>query len=105
MLFRNASGSLTRSSLVISALLILLFQSFPLLRSLAAQDLEPQVLRTFNVGSTANTQIVGAAVNDHLSGNGTAGDFASLSRAHAIVTGDFDGDALQDIAIGAPDTD
>lgn len=67
---------------------------------------EAQVLRIINVGTEANATILGATTNQHLSGNGTAGNFVvSLAnmRAHAIAIGDVNGDGISDVITGAPD--
>ena len=65
---------------------------------------------TFNIDlgavpSPANIRLLGANVDDHLSGNGTPATFSTFPRAHAIAVGDFNHDGFQDVAVGAPDTD
>ncbi|HKP87978.1 MAG TPA: hypothetical protein VJZ26_17880 [Blastocatellia bacterium] len=65
-------------------------------------------LAAFNIDlsvTTANITLLGAAASDHLSGNGTAATSSTFPRAHAIVTGDFNRDGTQDVAVGAPDAD
>lgn len=65
-------------------------------------------LATFNIDlavTTPNITLLGAAASDHLSGNGLAGTSTTFPRAHSIVTGDFNQDGSQDVAIGAPDAD
>ena len=73
----------------------------------ASADLEQiQVLRVINVGTEASATILGATANQHLSGNGTPGNFdvgLGNLRARAIATGDVNGDNIQDIVVGAPD--
>jgi hypothetical protein len=73
----------------------------------ASADLEEiQVLRVINVGTEASATILGATANQHLSGNGTPGNFdvgLGNLRARAIATGDVNGDNIQDIVVGAPD--
>jgi hypothetical protein len=62
-----------------------------------------QTLQTIDPISTdADVEILGAAADDHLSGNGSPGD-TSLTRARALATGDFDNDGIDDLVIGAPD--
>ncbi|HKY04024.1 MAG TPA: FG-GAP repeat protein, partial [Blastocatellia bacterium] len=56
------------------------------------------------VSADADILILGAAAEDHLSGNG-APNGTDLSRARAIATGDFNNDGAADIIIGAPDAD
>lgn len=73
----------------------------------SARFQEAQVLRIINVGTEANTRILGAATNQHLSGNGVSGNFVVNTgnmRAHAIATGDVNGDGISDVVTGAPDT-
>jgi FG-GAP repeat len=55
--------------------------------------------------SPANIRLLGASTDDHLSGNGTPNNFTSFPRAHAIAVGDFNHDGIQDMVVGAPDTD
>src|ERR1044072_9418299 len=74
----------------------------------AADDQFPQTSTVIDLNDTPNPAaltVLGANANDHLSGNGTANTFTTFPRAHAIVTGDFNGDGIQDEAIGATDTD
>jgi len=66
-----------------------------------------QVLRVINVGTEASATILGAATNQHLSGNGSPGLFdVNLSnvRAHAIAAGDVNGDGIADTIVGAPES-
>jgi Concanavalin A-like lectin/glucanases superfamily/FG-GAP repeat len=72
----------------------------------SARFQEAQVQRIINVGTEANATILGAATNQHLSGNGTAAVFdvnAANLRARAIAVGDVNGDGIPDIITGAPD--
>jgi hypothetical protein len=76
--------------------------------SATTDKLFPQVntiIDLSTVPSPAAVTLFGAGPNDHLSGNGTASVFSGFPRAHAIVTGDFNKDGFQDVAIGAPDAD
>jgi hypothetical protein len=66
-----------------------------------------QAVRIINVGTEATTTILGASANQHLSGNGAAPTFdvnSSNVRAHAIATGDVNGDGIPDLVVGAPDS-
>ncbi|HKV38336.1 MAG TPA: LamG-like jellyroll fold domain-containing protein [Blastocatellia bacterium] len=72
--------------------------------SMRADSQEPQSLGlggdvTVNAGLT----IVGEGIGARIGSNGPASDFTSSIRAHAIAVGDFNGDGIPDIAIGAPD--
>ena len=67
----------------------------------------PQASRVINVESEAALTILGASTNQHLSGSGSAPTFAvnaSNVRAHAIATGDVNGDGIPDLVVGAPDS-
>jgi hypothetical protein len=66
-------------------------------------QVSPQSAALFDVVTTAQATLLGPATEAHMSGNGSPGDFASSIRAHAVVLGDFNGDGIQDIAVGAPD--
>ncbi len=74
--------------------------------STSAEFQEIQVLRTINVGTEATATILGAATNQHLSGNGAATNFdVNLGnlRTRAIATGDVNGDGIPDVVVGAPE--
>jgi hypothetical protein len=76
--------------------------------SATADDQFPQTSQVIDLNGIPNPAaltIFGATAGDHLSGNGAANTFTTFPRAHALVTGDFNGDGTQDVAIGAPDTD
>ena len=67
---------------------------------------EIQLLRVFNVGTTASATILGGTTGQRLSGNGTAASFdVNLGnlRARAVATGDVNGDGIADIVTGAPE--
>ncbi|HVG18454.1 MAG TPA: Ser-Thr-rich GPI-anchored membrane family protein [Blastocatellia bacterium] len=75
---------------------------------MVAEDQFPQANTNIDLGGNPNpagVTLLGASTNDHLSGNGAPNTFSVFPRAHAIVTGDFNRDGIQDVAIGAPDTD
>jgi hypothetical protein len=63
----------------------------------------PQQFGVFDVVTAAHALIQGPSVAAHLSGNGNPGDFTPLARARAMAIGDFNGDGIPDIVIGAPD--
>ncbi|HYP28637.1 MAG TPA: hypothetical protein VE262_18140 [Blastocatellia bacterium] len=63
-----------------------------------------QTIQTIDpVSSGTDVTILGAAADDHLSGNGASGDLTPLTRARALTVGDFDNDGIDDLVIGAPD--
>ena len=67
---------------------------------------ETEALRIISVGTEATATILGATTNQHLSGNGTAAIFdvnLANMRAHAIATGDVNGDGIADVITGAPE--
>src|SRR5205085_1342321 len=67
-----------------------------------------QAIFNIDLGATpspANIRVLGASTDDHLSGNGTPNTFTGFPRAHALAVGDFNKDGIQDVVIGAPDTD
>lgn len=102
----DKSRTPSRGKILLVALLTAIIP-FAVVLSSSASFQEAQVLRIINVGSEANATILGAATNQHLSGNGTAGTFdvslANNMRAHAIATGDVNGDGISDVITGAPD--
>jgi hypothetical protein len=74
----------------------------------SADDFSAQTILNIDLGLTPNSagvQVLGAASNDHLGGNGAPGTFTSFPRAKALATGDFNDDGIMDVAIGAPDAD
>lgn len=107
MFFRDKtlSGKLRRLTAVITLIAVAGIAG-PV--SATADDQFPQANTNIDLGGTPNpagVTILGAGANDHLSGNGAPNTSSVFPRAHAIVTGDFNRDGIQDIAIGAPDTD
>lgn len=69
-------------------------------------DVSTQTVQFIDLSAAAaNIQILGAAGGDHLSGNGAANSFATLPRSHAISVGDINDDGIDDLIIGASDTD
>lgn len=95
-----------RGNILLAAFITVIIPLAAVLPASARLQVETQVLRIINVGTEANATILRAATNQHLSGNGTAGNFVvSLAnmRAHAIATGDVNGDGVSDVITGAPD--
>ncbi|HJQ24671.1 MAG TPA: hypothetical protein VKA60_12205 [Blastocatellia bacterium] len=61
-----------------------------------AQDIEPSP-------PGADITILGPTRNSHLGGSGSATDLNDLNHSQALACGDFNGDGIPDLAIGAPD--
>src|SRR5215813_3761515 len=98
-------GSRPKRRAIISVVLLTSIIFFAIFFSVRA-DHEIQVLRVINVGTEANTTILGATTNQNLSGNGTGGTFdVNLNnlRARAIAVGDVNGDNIPDVVVGAPE--
>lgn len=95
-----------RHSRTLLVVLLTALIPFALVFSTNARLQSTQALRVVNVATEANATVLGAITNQHLSGNGAAANFdVSLStlRAHAIATGDVNGDGVADAVIGVPD--
>ncbi|HKF57232.1 MAG TPA: LamG-like jellyroll fold domain-containing protein [Blastocatellia bacterium] len=68
-----------------------------------ADGQSPQALAVFDISQGSALRILGPSSGAHMAGNGSATDFTSSNRAHALVLGDFNGDGIQDVAMGVPD--
>jgi concanavalin A-like lectin/glucanase superfamily protein/FG-GAP repeat protein len=104
MKFYDQTRRPRRSSTLLVVFLTALIP-FALIFSSSAQ-FQAETIRIINVATEANATMLGAATNQHLSGNGSAATFdVSLAnlRAHAVAIGDVNGDGIQDMVIGAPD--
>lgn len=87
------------------ALIALLLATHLAVAASIRQDFTAQALFIVDLGiSPPDVTILGASQDDHLSGSGAPGAFASL-HARAVAVGDFNADGFQDVAIGAPDAD
>lgn len=106
MRFYDTSRTPTRRRILLVALITAIIP-FAVVLSSSAGFQQAEVLRIISVQTEASATILGAATNQHLSGNGTAGaldvTLANI-RARAIATGDVNGDGIADIVTGAPDT-
>jgi FG-GAP repeat protein len=96
-----------RTGLALLASVILLASAFSgLAFRTKADDQSTQAIQTIDLATTtANINVLGANNDDHLSGDGDPNSFAPFPRAHALATGDFNGDNIADLAIGAPEAD
>ncbi|MGH9764920.1 MAG: FG-GAP repeat protein, partial [Blastocatellia bacterium] len=56
-----------------------------------------------DVTQNASLVVDGALIGANLGSSGSPIDFSNPVKAHAIVVGDFNGDGILDVAIGAPD--
>src|SRR5262245_11180033 len=72
-------------------------------RAAKADSESPQTFVPFDISQGAALRILGPAGGAHLGGNGSASDFTSVPRAHALVLGDFNGDGIHDVAMGVHD--
>jgi hypothetical protein len=104
MFFRRLRGvSAGRVQSIFLAILLIIPAS--LLGRLTAANSERPQAAVGDVLSASSAIVLGASSGAHLGGNGSPQDFSPLERAHAIVVGDFNGDGIMDVAIGAPDQD
>jgi Concanavalin A-like lectin/glucanases superfamily/FG-GAP repeat len=95
----------TRGTILSVAFLTIIIP-FALVLSSSAGFQQAEAIRFLGVANEANATILGATTNQHLSGNGTSGTFGvnlANMRAHAIATGDVNGDGIPDVVMGAPD--
>jgi hypothetical protein len=72
-------------------------------RTAKADGQSPQALAVFDISQGSALTILGPSSGAHMAGNGSATDFTSANRAHALVLGDFNGDGILDVAMGVPD--
>jgi hypothetical protein len=80
--------------------------SLSLLHSSKADEITTQALITRDLAAApAQVTFIGANEDDNLGGSGTLNTFTDLTRARPLVSGDFNNDGIQDIAMGAPNAD
>ena len=102
----SLSGKMKRLAVVI--LLLVAAGASIVIGSRADDDpISPQAILNIDLSQAgaANVEVVGAAIGDHLTGNGPPNGFADLKRSRALAVGDFNADGIQDIVIGSADAD
>jgi hypothetical protein len=97
---------LVKALFLFIALALVFTFSLSLRNSSKADEIIPQVLLTRDLAANpAEVVLLGANADDNLGGNGTKNTFTDLSRARPLVSGDFNRDGIQDLAMGAPNAD
>jgi hypothetical protein len=87
------------------ALALVFTLSLRLLQSSKADEITTQALTRDLSTNPPEITFIGASEDDNLGGSGTLNTFTDLTRARPLVAGDFNKDGIQDIAMGAPNTD
>jgi hypothetical protein len=101
----SLSGKGTFKCLAVVMGLFVAVTAFLIVKSQADDDpIAPQALLNIDLATpgTSSTQVMGAAAEDHMTGNGVAGSFTDLRRSRALAVGDFNADGTQDLVIGLP---
>ncbi|HSO75666.1 MAG TPA: integrin alpha, partial [Blastocatellia bacterium] len=99
--FRNQKGIVWLLAVAFVSILIVVI---PL--NAKTDDVSTQTVQFIDLSAAAaNIQMLGAGAANHLSGNGAANSFGTFPRSHAVAAGDINDDGIDDLIVGAPDTD
>jgi hypothetical protein len=108
IMIQNNLGPSRRQQRRISLLVVIVVAAALLVPPFKAttDDFSIQTVQVIDLSAaTANIQLLGAAADDHLSGNGSPNTFATFPRARALASGDINNDGVRDLIVGAPDVD
>jgi hypothetical protein len=106
MIAKRVSLSRTFRCLAVVMGLVVAVTASLFVKSQADDDpIVPQAILNIDLATpgTSNVQVIGAAAEDHLTGNGLPNTFTDLRRSRALAVGDFNADGIQDLVIGSAD--
>jgi FG-GAP repeat len=66
-------------------------------------EAQPKLLEIIPSPSSSNISIFGPSPGSHLGGAGRVDNLTDSNHAQCLAIGDFNGDGVDDFAIGAPD--